>query len=644
MEYRWYPPKDLVYSSNVYSFMEARGFKDYRDLVEASVRDPRWFWGSLPEILGIEWFRDPKEVLDLSRGPEWVSWYVGGRINASYIALDLQVRRGLGSSEAFTWVGEDNVVKRYTYSDLLREVNSLAGFLLESGVNAGDVVAIYAPMMPESVVAMLAAMKIGAIAAPIFSGFAPEAVAERLRLSGSRILVTVDGYYRRGRGIALKENADRASDLSGTINRIVVVRRLGIEIPWNDKRDLWYHEAVKRSWRSVEAREMDPNDPALLLFTSGTTGKPKGAVISHAGAILQPAKEHHFNLDIKRGDKLWWITDLGWMMGPWQILGAQTLGASHLMIEGAVDHPPDRAWSIVERFGVTHMGFAATVARILRSLGKTYENHDLSRLRVFGNTGEPIDPATWVWVMRDVGGEKRPIINLSGGTEVFGCILMPSVVTPLKPSTLWGPALGVDADVLDDGGSPVRGSMGYLVVRKPIPSMTRGLWRDPERYLETYWRRFPGIWYHGDWAYIDPEGFWYIFGRADDVIKVAGKRIGSAEIEAVINHLEWVAESACIGIPHEVRGEVIGCFVKPKKWPPEDPEILIAGARKRVADAIGKPFEPDSIYIVRDLPRTRSGKIMRRIIRAIVTGGQLGDISVLENPDSVEYIKKALGA
>ena len=643
MEYRWYPPKDLVYSSNVYSFMETRGFKSYKDLVDASSKDVKWFWSLLPEILGVEWFREPREVLDLSRGVEWASWYVSGKLNAAYNALDLQVKRGLGASEAFTWVGEDGTVKKYTYSDLLREVNSLASFFLGSGIGVGDVVAIYAPMMPESIVAMLAAIKIGSIAAPIFSGFAPEAVAERLRLSGSKILVTVDGYYRRGKAIMLKGNADKASDLSESVERIVVIRRLGIEIPWNDKRDIWYDEAIKGSWRPVEAREMDPNDPALLLFTSGTTGKPKGAVISHAGSILQPAKEHYFNLDIKRGDKLWWITDLGWMMGPWQILGTQTLGASHIMVEGAIDHPPDRAWSIVERFGVTHMGFAATVARILRSLGKTYEDHDLSRLRVFGNTGEPIDPQTWMWVMRDVGEEKRPIINLSGGTELFGCILMPSVVTPLKPSTLWGPALGVDADVLDDNGNPVRGSTGYLVVRKPIPSMTRGLWKDPERYLETYWRRFPGIWYHGDWAYIDPEGFWYLFGRADDVIKVAGKRIGSAEVEGVINKVEGVAESACIGIPHEVKGEVIGCFIKPKEWPPEDPEALAKKARERVVEVIGKPFEPEKIYIVRDLPRTRSGKIMRRVIRAIATGGQLGDISVLENPDSVEEIKKALG-
>ena len=643
MGYRWSPPRDLVESSNVKAFMDSHGFSSYRELVKRSVEEYRWFWRLVPEVIGVAWFREPDDVVDLSRGVEWASWYVGGLVNASYNVVDLQVERGLGGSTAFTWVGEDGSVVEYTYSELLDRVSRFASFLRESGVGRGDVVSIYAPMMPESIVAMLASIRIGAVASPIFSGFGPSAVAERLRLAGSRVLVTVDGFYRRGRVVELKRLADQAVGLDTPVERVVVIRRFrDLEVPWVDGRDVFFDRAL-RSSRS-EAVAMDPNDPALLLFTSGTTGRPKGAVISHIGSIIQPGKEHFFNLDIRRGDRLWWISDIGWMMGPWQVMGSQLLGASHLMVEGAIDYPSrDRVWGIIERFRVTHFGFAATVARMLRSFTdrSVLERYDLSSLRVFGNTGEPIDPGTWLWVMRDVGGEERPLINLSGGTEVFGCILMPSVVTELKPSTLWGPALGMDADVFNDRGESVRGEVGYLVVRKPAPSMTRGLWRDPERYIKTYWSRFPGVWYHGDWAYVDSEGFWYLFGRADDVIKVAGKRIGPAEVEGSINRHPSVAESACIGLPDPVKGEVIACFIR-LRGSPDDLSRLAGEIRELVSRDLGKPFAPEKIVFVEDLPRTRSGKIMRRIIKALAVGADIGDVSTLENPEAVDRIAEII--
>ena len=645
MVYIWHPPREVAENSNVKAFMDRMGFKTYSDLVRKSISEYKWFWGNLPDWLGVEWFREPREVVDLSRGPEWARWYIGGRLNAAYNVLDRIVKMGLGGREAFTWVGEDGSVRRYTYQELLDEVNRFANYLREEDVGKGDVVAIYAPMAPESIVALLAAVKVGAIATPIFSGFAAPAVAERLRLSEAKVMVTFDGYLRRGRRINLKAEADRAVEMAGYPKRVVVVRRLGIDVPWNDERDVWYHEAISGKRPHAEPEETEAEDPALLLFTSGTTGKPKGAVISHAGTLLQPAKEHYFNLDIKPGweqpgDRLWWITDLGWMMGPWQVFGSQFLGASHLVVEGAIDYPRrDRVWELIERFRVTHFGFAATVARMLKRIGReALEGHDLSSLRVFGNTGEPIDPDTWMWVMRDVGEERRPLINLSGGTEIFGCFVLPSPVVPLKPSTLWGPGLGMDVDVVDDEGRPVRGRVGYLVARKPAPSMTRGLWRDPERYIKTYWSRFPGMWFHGDLALIDEDGFWYILGRADDVIKVAGKRIGPAEIEAAINEHPAVAESACIGVPHEVKGEVIACFVVLRPGHEPSPE-LAEELRRRVAERIGKPFAPEHVVFVSDLPRTRSGKIMRRVIRAVVTGQPPGDLSTLENPQAVEEVR-----
>jgi acetyl-CoA synthetase len=646
--YIWKPPRDVVEEANVKAFMDRLGVESYGDLVRRSIRDYRWFWWNLPSWLGVEWFREPRELVDLSRGPEWAKWYIDGKLNVAYNVLDRVVKMGLGHREAFTWVGEDGTVRRYTFQQLLDEVNRFANYLAEEGVGKGDVVAIYAPMAPESIVAMLAALKIGAIATPIFSGFAAPAVAERLKMSEAKLMLTFDGYLRRGRKILLKPEADRAVDLAGYPRRVVVVRRLGVDVPWNEDRDVWYHEAISGKRPHVEPEETSAEDPALLLFTSGTTGKPKGAVISHAGALLQPAKEHYFNLDIKPGwegyhDRLWWITDLGWMMGPWQVIGSQFLGASHLVVEGAIDYPTsDRVWQLLERFKVTHFGFAATVARILKRITrKGYLDYDLSSLRVFGNTGEPIDPDTWLWVVREVGEEKRPMINLSGGTEIFGCFVLPSPVVPLKPSTLWGPGLGMDVDVVDDTGSSVRGRVGYLVARKPAPSMTRGLWRDPERYIKTYWSRFPGMWYHGDLALVDEDGYWYILGRADDVIKVAGKRVGPAEVEAAVNEHQAVSESACIGVPHEVKGEVIACFVVLKAG--FEPSSKLADEiRELVARKLGKPFAPEYVVFVEDLPRTRSGKIMRRVIRSVVTGQPVGDLSTLENPDAVEAIRKAV--
>jgi len=642
----WNPPRDVVESSNVYKFMLERGYKDYKELVKDSVERHKWFWGALPEWLGVEWFREPRETVDLSRGVEWAQWYRGGLVNASYNVLDRVVRLGCGDCEAFTWVGEDGAERRYTYAQLLDEVVRFSRFLDEVGIGRGDVVAIYAPMTPESVVAMLASMRVGAIATPIFSGFAPRAVAERLRLGEAKVLVTGDYYLRRGRRIDLVGRALEALREGGeTVKWVVVASRDGRYEPEGDN-VVSYNDAVKGKSGSREAEELDPEHPALLLFTSGTTGRPKGAVISHAGALLQPAKEHFFNLDTKPGweggqDRLWWITDLGWMMGPWQVIGAQFHGSRHLMVEGAIDYPDrGRVWRIIDEYGVTQFGFAATVARMLKSLTpRPREEYSLGTIRILGNTGEPIDRDTWIWVMEEVGGLRAPMINLSGGTEIFGCILLPSPVVPLKPSTLWGPGLGMDADVFDENGRSVVGQPGYLVVKKPTPSMTRGLWKEPERYIETYWSRYPGVWYHGDLAYIDSDGFWFIIGRADDVIKVAGKRIGPAEIETVLNSHPEVVESACIGAPHPVKGEVIACFVVAKRSLSDDE---IESLREMVADALGKPFKPYAILQVEDLPRTRSGKIMRRVIRSLLRGLSPGKPEVMDNPESVEYVKRAV--
>jgi len=547
----------------------------------------------------------------------------------------------LRNKVAFIWEGEDGEVRKYTYLELYREVNKFANILKSLGVKKGDVVSMYLPMFPETVITMLATMKIGAISLPIFSGFSASAIATRLKDSEAKVVVTADASYRRGKLVPLKSELDKALEET-KVESVIVVNRANSEIEMKEERDYYWDELDES--KICETVPVESNDPALLLYTSGTTGKPKGVVLSHIGTLLQSSKEIFFNLDLKPEDVFLWITDIGWMMGPWQIIGCQHLGGTHVLFEGAPDYPTnDRIWRMIEDFEITILGGSATVFRMLKRYGKeVLEEHDLSHLKATGNTGEPIDHDTWMWLLKDVGEERCPIINLSGGTEIFGCFLLPSPVMPLKPTTLGYPGLGMDIDVFNDEGKPVRQEVGYLVCKKPAPSMTRGFWRDPDRYIRTYWTRWKGIWYHGDWAYIDEDGFWYLLGRADDVIKVAGKRMGPAEVETIVNSIPAVQESACVGVPHELKGEVVWVFVTLK--PGYDPsEELRREIEQRIVKELGKPFRPEKILFVPDLPRTRSGKIMRRLVRAVVTGQELGDTSALENPESLNKIKSALG-
>jgi acetyl-CoA synthetase len=637
----WYPEKGLIENSNVKKFMDKHGIYDYRDLIKRSTDDIEWFWNAAAEELKVEWFTKPEKILDMTKGIQWAEWFVDGKQNIAHNCVDRHANSRNKNKVALIWIGEDGQERRYSYWDLNFEVNRLANALRKLGVKKGDTVGLYIPMLPETVVSLFAVLKMGAIAVPIFSGYSPAAVSTRLRDAGSKVLVTADGYYRRGKVVKLKEMADESVKAARNVESVIVCNRTGIDVPWTEGRDFWWEELVdKQSWRS-ECETLESEFPALLLYTSGTTAKPKGTVISQIGALLQSSKEIHFNLDLKEKDVFFWITDIGWMMGPWQIIGVQHLGGTHLIFEGAPDYPePDRLWSMIEKLGVTTLGGSATVYRLLKKYGDEYvKKHDLSSLRMLGNTGEPIDPDTWLWLHKTVGGERCPMINLSGGTEIFGCFLLPLPIMPLKPSTLGGPGLGMDIDVFNEEGKPVRGEVGYLVCKKPAPSMTRGFWQEPQRYLETYWTKWPDVWFHGDWASIDEDSFWFLHGRADDVIKVAGKRIGPAEIESILNQRPATYESACIGLPHEVKGEEITCFVVLKPGYEADlglKEELVG----EVVRHMGKPFKPRDIIFVGDLPRTRSGKILRRLIRAAMLGRDFGDTSVLENPRALDQIMK----
>jgi acetyl-CoA synthetase len=622
--------------------MVKHGFKSYKNLVQKSVEDIDWFWSKAEEELGVEWFQPYTRVLDTSRGVQWARWFIDGRMNVAHNALDKHATSEARDWVAFIWAGEDGSIERYTFSELYQEANRLANELEGLGVGVGDPVALLLPMIPETVVSLFAILKVGAIVLPIFSGLGPPAIATRLRRSGARVLITVDGTHRRGRVIRIKEDLDEAAKEAPELEKVIVVKRLGIDVPWREGRDIVWGDVLAGQSGEYDTKQVDPEHPALFLYTSGTTGRPKGAIISHAGALLQSSKEIHFNMDLKPREVLMWITDIGWMMGPWQIIGAQSLGGSHVIFEGTINYPkPDRVWAMIERFGITHLGGSATAFRMLKSLGDEWvKTHDLSSLRVTGNTGEPIDPDTWTWLMETVGEGRCPLINLSGGTEIFGCFLLPLPVMPLKPSTLGGPGLGMAIDVFNEGGESIRGEVGYLVCKKPAPSMTMGFWKENERYIETYWSRWPGVWFHGDWASVDEDGYWFLHGRTDDVIKVAGKRLGPAEVESIINENKAVRESACIGLPHKLKGEVLVCFVALKPGYEASPE-LEEEIRGLIVGSMGKPFAPEDVVLVRDLPRNRAGKIMRRIVKALMLGREPEDLSVVENLEALDEIRRA---
>jgi acetyl-CoA synthetase len=639
----WEPSKESIEKTNAKQLMDQLGIKSYSELVKKSTEDISWWWRTCENKLEINWANAYSKVFDSSSGIENTVWFPGGELNATQTILDQKLKKK-GDSKAFIWEGEDGSKKAMSYQQLQREVAMFANYLRALGVKKGEVIASCLPMLPETIVAMLGAIRIGAVFSPIFCGYGPTAIASRISSSTPKLLVTCDGYFRKGTKVILKPSVDEALRIAGLEIPTLVVERLGVEVPIKKNRDSLYKEKVGREPSVAEAEIMRPDDPALLLYTSGTTGKPKGVVISHCGVLLQPGKEIFFNLDLKPADVFMWITDIGWMMGPWQVFGVQGVGATHVIFEGVPDFPSkDRIYRMIEEYGITHLGHSATTMRMIRRHGDDLiKDHDLNTLRILGNTGEPIDPDTWTWEMKAIGEWKCPMINLSGGTEIFGCFLLPSPVVPLKPSTLWGPGLGMDVDVFDDSGNSIRGKVGYLVCRKPAPSMTRGFWKDYGRYIETYWSRFRGQWYHGDWAFVDHDGYWFLMGRADDVIKVAGRRVGPAEIESVLNSHPLVGESACIGLYDQLKGERLECFVMLKRGGNANNETA-ESIKKLVVKNLGKALEPDRIIFVEDLPRTRSGKIVRRLIRAVAAQEPTGDLSTVENPDSLEKIKRDLG-
>ena len=643
LEICWRPSRAIVEQSNLARFIARNGLRSFEELLGWSVADVGRFWDAVVRDLGLEWYEPYTKVLDLSRGTPWATWWIGARFNYVHNALDRHAAGANRDKVALIWEGEDGKTARLTYGQLAAETGRCANALRALGLKKGDRVGLLLPMIPEVVVAQLAIGKLGAVFTPIFSGFGPEAVAARLQDCDARVLITCDGIERRGKLVPIKEVADRAVALSPSVEKVLVVNRLRrADVPWDPGRDLWWHELLAGQPAGADTERTAPEDPHMIIYTSGTTGRPKGVVHVQGGFPIKGVQDMAHCFDVKPSDTVFWFTDMGWMMGPWVISGSLMLGATVFLYDGTPDFPdPGRIWEMVERHRLTILGIAPTAIRALMRAGDDWVTlRDLSSLRVLGSSGEPWNPDAWRWFQGVVGGGRCPVVNYSGGTEVSGGIVASTVITPQKPASFAGPVPGMDADVVDESGTPVRGSVGELVVRQPWPGMARGFWRERERYLEAYWSRLPGTWVHGDWAQVAADGFWYIHGRSDDTIKIAGKRLGPAEVESAAVTHPAVAEAAAIGVPHEIKGQALVVFCTLKAAHRES-DALRRAVADAVAASLGKSLTPERVLFVGELPKTRSGKVMRRLIRAVHLGKEPGDLSGLENDAALDAIRAA---
>ena len=636
-EVAWRPSPERAAATHTAAFMAVHGIDDFHELRRRSVADPEWFWSEVVGFLGLPFDRPWRAVSDTSRGEPWTTWFTGSMFNLSRACVDRwadsdPTRLAVRSQR------EDGTTNELTFGELRDQVAAFAGGLASLGVGRGDAVALFLPMSWQAVVAFLGTARLGAIVVPIFSGYGAEAVAGRLIDPKPKAIVCANGFQRRGQMVGMKEVADQAIELAGGIERVVVADYAGPTPAMVPERDIWWSELVATAPPAAPA-ETGSEDPFLIAYTSGTTGRPKGAVHVHAGFTTQVAAEGAFQFDIHREDVVMWATDLGWIMGPWVIVAALSNGAAVATFDGAPDHPgPDRLWQVAADLGVSILGISPTLIRSLKRHGAGQAaKHDLSRLKTFGSTGEPWNPDPWWWLFDEVGAGERPIINISGGTEIGACLVSVNMLQGIKPTSVGGAALGIGTDVVDSSGNSVRGEVGELAVRGSWPGRSRGFWNDPERYLATYWERLEGIWVHGDWASVDQDGFWYLHGRSDDTLNIAGKRIGPAEIESLAVALPEVAMAAAVGVPDEVKGEAIALYLVPA--PDADPgDDLTARVEAAVVAGLGKSFRPKSVQWVEDLPRTRSAKIMRRVVRALALGEETGDLSGLENPESLNGI------
>lgn len=645
-EIAWQPSEEVIARAQLTRFLSFCGLASFAELQQRSTADIGWFTEQLLRFLDIQFDQPYTEIVDLARGIEWPRWCVGGRLNITKSCLDRWEDTTTWQQPAVIWEGEEGATRALSYGELSDEVERCAAGLRQCGVRKGDAVGIHLPMMPETVAALLAINRLGGIAVPLFSGYGPAAISARLRDVNAKALFTCDGFPRRGKAVNAKLIADQAVAECPTIARVIVVRRTRSTVPMLIGRDLTWDQLLATGDKAGgTARQAEPTEaeaPLLAIYTSGTTGQPKGILHTHCSFPIKAAQDMCFGTDVGQGTRIAWVTDIGWMMGPWLIYGALILGGTMVLYDGAPDYPqPHRLWEFCAQHQVEVLGISPTLVRALLVHGAELPaRYDLSSLRILASTGEPWNPAPWWWLFEKVGQGRLPIINYSGGTEIAGGILMCNPLLPIKPCGFSAPCPGIAADVVDEQGHSVRNQVGELVIRQPWIGQARGFWQDDERYLQTYWSKLPNVWIHGDWAQVDADGHWFILGRSDDTLKIAGKRVGPAEVESILVGHPAVAEAAAIGVPDELKGNtlVVFCVLKDSKQAGAE---LAAQLQQKVAAALGKPLRPARIHFVAALPKTRNAKVMRRVIRAAYLGEDAGDTTALDNPAAIAAIEQA---
>ncbi|RCV63161.1 acetyl-CoA synthetase [Methanophagales archaeon] len=615
--------------------------KGYIDLQKSATADIERFWAK--EATNLEWFKPWEKVLEWEE--PFAKWFVGGRLNASYLCVDSHLSSWHKNKVALYWEDEEGNTKAFSYFQLYREVNRFASMLEHLGVKKGDRVILYLPMIPELAIAMLATARIGAIHTVVFSGFSSQALADRINDTSAEVLICADVGRRRGKYIPLKTIVDEAMKTTPTIENVVVIKRTEEDINMVAGRDHLYHDLIKDADEYVEPKQLDATHPLYILYTSGTTGKPKGVVHSTGGYLAYIYATYKWVFDISDESVYWCTADVGWVTGHTYIVYAPLLhGATVLMYEGAPDFPnQDRWWEIIEKYGVSIFYTSPTAIKMFMRYGEErIKRYNLSSLKILGSVGEVINPEVWEWYYKYIGGERCPIVDTWWQTETGGIMISPVPgieLVPLKPGSATLPLPGIDAEVVDEEGNPVdRGIKGHLVIQKPWPGMLMGLYKDPERYKEVYWSKFNGMFYTGDYAIKDEDGYFWLLGRTDEVLKVAGHRLGTAEVEGAVVTTPFVAEAAVIGTPDPTKGEniVVFAILKEGYKPAENLKQEII---KEVRKQIGPIATPHEIYFVEKLPKTRSGKIMRRVLKTIIMGKPLGDLSTLEDEASVDEVK-----
>lgn len=638
----WRPAEKVISDSNLVAFMKRHGVANFDDLLVRADSDPDWFWRAILD--NVIFTRPYEELRDEGRGREFTSWCKGGRTNIVVNCIERHRGTPTWTADAILYESEDGGVTRWSYERLSREVDALANGLRAIGCRRGEVIGLYLPSVPEAFASFLAIAKIGAIALPLFSGFGTHALATRLADAGATTVITIDATRRRGRLTELKAVVDDAAGDLPHLARVVVLRTGASETILVSERDYDYHELLRIDTGESPTEDMDADAPLMLMYTSGTTGKPKGTIHTHVGFLAKLSLDMGLMLDLKPSDRLLWISDMGWLVGPMTAVGTTFIGASALIVEGGPDYPDaGRMWRLIDEHQVTFLGLAPTTARSFMKMGGAgVENWKFASLRILASTGEAWTPDAWRWVLDNVSRGNIPILNYSGGTEVGGGILAGTVLHPMKPCAFTTAIPGMQADIVDETGQSVPlETVGELVLRGPSIGLSRSLWRDDRRYLESYWESLPGLWRQGDWAVRDSDGFWYIRGRSDDTLKIAGKRTGPAEIEGLLTGTGKVGEAAVIGVPHPVKGQAVGCLVVLM------PDVVWdEGLRKQlelaVVEGLGTPYRPSFILPVPDLPKTRNMKVMRRAVRAACLGHEPGDLSSLVNPQTVEDIADAM--